>query len=174
MSSRSRFDSIRANARTLTKGSVFDLWVSAGVLVLSSLGVSSPAFARSNFDGDWSVVIQTRDGACMPTLRYPVAISNGIVGNAGDTPATIQGRVAPTGVVRVTVQSGGSWASGSGRLTATGGGGTWRGQGGSGLCAGTWQAERRSYGSQVMRGEAPLYNYAPQPSRPYYPGYPSR
>jgi hypothetical protein len=146
--------------------------VSAGLLVAALS--ASPALARSNFDGDWSVVIQTREGACMPTLRYPVAISNGIVGNAGDTPATVQGRVARTGAVKVTVQSGGSWASGSGRLTATAGGGTWRGQGMSGLCTGTWQAERRSYGAQVMRGGAPIYNYAPQPSRPYYHAYRSR
>jgi hypothetical protein len=174
MSSRSRFDRIRANRRTLTKSPVLPVWVSAAVLMVSSLGLNSTAFARSNFDGDWSVVIQTRDGACIPTLRYPVAISNGIVGNAGDTPATVQGRVAPTGAVRVTVQAGGSWASGSGRLTATGGGGTWRGEGTSGLCAGTWQAERRSYGTQVMQGRAPIYNYAPQPPRPYYPGHPNR
>jgi hypothetical protein len=110
----------------------------------------------------------------VPTIRYPVAINNGIVGNAGDTPATVQGRVAPTGAVNVTVQSGGSWASGSGRLTATGGGGVWRGQGTSGLCTGTWQAERRSNGAQVMQGGAPIYNYAPQPPRPYYPRYPTR
>ncbi len=172
MSSSSRFNLIRRNTHKTSKPTLH-LWLQAGVLLFASLGVSI-ASARSNFDGDWSVVIQTRDGACIPTLRYPVAISNGIVGNAGDTPATVQGRVAPTGAVRVTVQSGGSWASGSGRLTATGGGGTWRGQGTSGLCAGTWQAERGSYGAQVMQGGAPIYNYAPQRSRPFYPGYPSR
>ncbi len=122
MSSRCRFDLIGPSTHRPAKNRPIRV-VSAGVLVATSLAVTSPALARSNFDGDWSVVIQTRDGACMPTLRYPVAISNGIVGNAGDTPATVQGRVAPTGAVRVTVQSGGSWASGSGRLTATGGGG---------------------------------------------------
>lgn len=140
-------------------------------LLLSVVSIG-PTFARSNFDGDWSVVIQTRGGACPPTLRYPVAITNGIVSNAGETPATVQGRVAPSGAVRVVVQSGGSWASGSGRLRATGGNGIWRGQGTAGVCEGTWQAERRSSGAQVMRGRAPVYNYAPQP--PYYRGYPTR
>ncbi len=173
MSSSSRFNLIRRNTHKSTDRPPVHLWLQAGVLLFASLGVN-PGLARSNFDGDWSVVIQTRAGACIPTLRYPVAISNGIVGNAGDTPATVQGRVAPTGAVRVTVQSGGSWASGSGRLTATSGGGTWRGQGTSGLCTGTWQAERRSYGAQVMQGGAPIYNYVPQRSRPFYPGYPSR
>jgi len=143
------------------------------VLVPACLAVGSPSFARSNFDGEWSVSVETRGGACTPSVRYPVAITNGIVSNAGDIPATVQGRVAPSGAVRVTVQSGGSWASGSGRLGATSGSGVWRGQGTTGLCEGTWQAQRRSYGAQVMeRGGAPTYNYAPERPRQYY--YPSR
>jgi len=133
--------------------------------LLTATSVTSPALARSNFDGEWSVVIASRDGACAPTLRYPVTITNGIVTNDGNAPATVQGRVAANGAVRVSVQSGGSWASGSGRLSATSGSGVWRGQGTSGVCEGTWQAERRSYGTQVMRSGAPLYNYAPQRSR---------
>jgi hypothetical protein len=170
MSSSSRFD--LSNTRKPTNGPPLHVWVSAGVLVLASLGVSSPAFARSNFDGDWSVVIQSRDGACAPTVRYPVAITNGIVTNAGEVPATVQGRVAPSGAVRVTVQSGGAWASGSGRLSSTSGSGIWRGQGSTGICDGTWLAQRRNYGAQVMRPGAPVYNYAPLPSRRY--GYSRR
>jgi hypothetical protein len=167
MSSSSRFGHIRRNTGRPTNRPPVHVWIPAGVLVLASLGVTSPALARSNFDGDWSVVIETRGGACVPTLRYPLAITNGIVTNSGDSPAAVQGRVAPSGAVRVTVQSGGSWASGSGRLTTTGGSGVWRGQGTSGLCEGTWQAQRRSYGAQVIRSGAPIYNYAAQPSRRY-------
>ena len=164
-----RSDRFRRNSRISRRA-----WIAAIGLALGSLAVSNPALARSTFDGEWSVLIQTRGGACPAALRYPVAITNGIVSNGGETPATVQGRVAPTGAVRVTVQSGGSWASGSGRLTATGGSGIWRGQGTAGLCEGTWQAERRSVGAQVMRPGAPIYNYAPQPLRPYDRGYPSR
>jgi hypothetical protein len=120
------------------------LWIQTCVLLLSCFGFTSPSLARSSFDGAWSIIIVTRAGACLPTLRYPVAITNGIVTNGGATPAVATGRVAPTGAVRVTVQSGGSWASGSGQLSATTGGGVWRGQSSSGLCQGTWQAERRS------------------------------
>jgi hypothetical protein len=172
MFSRSRFSFVRPNTQRLTNRPPIS-WAAASALVLASFVVTGPVLARSNFDGDWSVVIETRGGACMPTLRYPVSITNGIVGNGGETSATVQGRVAPNGAVRVTVQSGGSWANGSGRLTATGGSGVWRGQGSSGLCEGTWQAQRRSYGAQVMRPGAPMYNYAPQARRQYYP-YPSR
>jgi hypothetical protein len=139
------------------------------VLLPACLAVGSPSFARSNFDGDWSVFIQTRGGACPPSVRYPVAITNGIVSNAGDVPAAVQGRVGPSGAVRVTVQSGGSWASGSGRLGATSGSGIWRGQGTNGVCQGTWQAQRRSLGAEAMQGRAPIYNYAPGRPRQYYP-----
>ncbi len=172
-SSNRRLDFVRSAVQTSTNRGPLRV-VAACALVLSSVGLASPAFSRSNFDGDWSVVIETREGACTPTLRYPVAISNGIVTNAGGTPAAVTGRVTPTGSVTVTVQSGGSWASGSGRLGATGGTGIWRGQGTSGACVGTWQAQRRSYGAQAMERRGPIYNYAPEGARRYYPGYPSR
>jgi hypothetical protein len=143
------------------------LWIQTCVLFLTCFVFTSPSSARSSFDGAWSVVIVTRAGACTPTLRYPVAITNGIVTNGGDSPASVSGRVAPTGAVRVTVQAGGSWAAGSGHLSTSGGSGVWRGQGSSGLCQGIWQAERRSYGAQVMERDAPIYSYAP--GRQYYP-----
>jgi hypothetical protein len=169
----SRIDLIRPTSHAPTNRRRFGLLIPACAVVLTCLGAINPSFARSGFDGEWSVVIVTRDGACTPTLRYPVAISNGIVGNASDTPVTVQGRVAPNGIVRVVVQSGGSWADGSGRLSTTTGSGVWRGQGISGLCEGTWQAERRGSGGQVMeRGGAPIYGYAPQQPRQYY--YPGR
>jgi hypothetical protein len=141
------------------------LWIQTCVLFLTCFIFTGPSLGRSSFDGAWSVVVVTRAGACTPTLRYPVAITNGIVTNGGDSPASVSGRVAPTGAVRVTVQSGGSWASGSGHLSASGGSGVWRGQGSSGLCQGTWQAERRSNGAQVMERGPPIYSYVP--GRPY-------
>jgi hypothetical protein len=94
------------------------------------------------FDGPWSVQINTRSGACDPSLRYGLQISNGVVSNAGGAPIAVSGRVAPSGAVRVSVSSGDQSASGSGRLTRMTGSGTWRGQGSRGFCAGTWVAER--------------------------------
>jgi hypothetical protein len=148
----------------VTSKSRFKLFIP--VLALAAVGITSPSFARSSFDGDWSVVIQTRGGACPATIRYPVAITSGVVVNAGDAPASVRGRVAPNGGVRVTVQSGGASASGSGRLTATGGSGIWRGQSTSGMCEGTWQAQRRSYGAHAMERGAPVYNFAPRYNYP--------
>jgi hypothetical protein len=72
---------------------------------------------------------------------------NGMVLNPSGE-AQVQGRVSPNGAVRVTVQAGGQWASGSVRLSSIRGGGVWRGQGNAGFCQGTWVAERRGgYGA---------------------------
>jgi hypothetical protein len=97
----------------------------------------------SAFDGSWSVLIITQSGACDRSYRYGVQISNGQVHNAGGEPIALSGRVAPSGAVSVSVAAGGQSASGAGRLTQTSGGGSWRGQGSQGFCAGTWRAARR-------------------------------
>jgi hypothetical protein len=96
------------------------------------------------FDGEWSVLIMTRSGACNPTYRYGVAIRNGEVLNAGGAPVDLEGHVARNGVVRVTIAAGSQEAHGAGRLSRTSGGGTWQGHGSAGTCAGTWEAERRA------------------------------
>jgi hypothetical protein len=114
--------------------------------VLGSSGIASSAdtaFARTAYDGAWSVLIVTRSGACDPTYRYGVKISDGNVIYDGGAPITMQGRVTPKGAVRVIVTAGSQWADGSGRLTRNQGGGVWKGQGLSSPCTGTWQAERR-------------------------------
>jgi hypothetical protein len=98
----------------------------------------------SAFDGDWSVLIQTRAGACEPSFRYGVRIQNGEVLNGGGAAVALGGRVAPNGAVRVSVAAGDQAAHGSGRLSRTTGGGTWQGQGSRGTCAGTWVADRRA------------------------------
>jgi hypothetical protein len=107
---------------------------------------SSSAFASvpsGAFDGEWSVLITTRSGACDPAYRYGVEIRNGEVLNAGGAPVSLEGHVARNGVVRVTIAAGDQEAHGAGRLSRTSGGGTWQGQGSAGTCAGTWEAERR-------------------------------
>lgn len=116
------------------------------ILALAGAAIAAPGIAcsaeRDAFDGDWSVVITTQDGACDPSLRYGVKIADGEVLNRGNIIADIRGRVGPRGLIRVDVKSGDQWASGSGRLGTTGGTGSWSGQGSAGLCAGTWVAQR--------------------------------
>ena len=115
--------------------------------VLSTLlaaSSASTAFARSIYDGDWSVLIITQSGSCDASYRYGVTISDGNVTYQGGAPITLQGRVTPKGAVRVIVQSGNQWADGSGRLKGNQGGGVWKGQGMSSACAGVWRADRES------------------------------
>ena len=109
----------------------------------ASAAATSAAFARTLYDGAWSVLIVTRSGSCDPTYRYGVQISDGNVVYDGGGLVTMQGRVTPKGAVRVIVQGGGQWADGSGMLKRNQGGGVWKGQGASSACAGIWQAERR-------------------------------
>jgi hypothetical protein len=114
------------------------------LLLVSSLAgvtLSPDARARTAFDGDWSVLISTGNGACAPSYRFGVQIFEGaIIYQSGGV--SLQGRVTPKGAVRVTVQSGSQSASGQGQLSMMRGGGVWRGHDSSGACSGTWVAER--------------------------------
>lgn len=139
------------------------------VLALAGAGIGPPAQARSAYDGPWSIVITTRGGACQPSIRYGVDISNGRIINPAAGGPDVQGRVTPRGAVSVTVRSGGAWAVGSGRLGRSAGGGAWRGQGSSGLCDGTWVAQRRGPATAQTTGAAPSYygsSSAPGPAAP--------
>jgi hypothetical protein len=109
-------------------------------LIGATAYVTLPAEAKTSFDGNWSVVIITEKGTCDRSYRYPVRISDGAVGYAGEASFNVSGRVAANGKVTVKVSRGDRSASGSGQLSANSGGGSWSG----GECSGTWQAERRS------------------------------
>jgi hypothetical protein len=130
----------------------------------------------------WSVAINTHRGACQSGLRYGMQILNGHVVSAAGGAAYVRGIVNPGGAVRVSVQSGGQWANGSGRLGVATGGGVWHGQGNAGPCSGTWSAQRMT--SQVAAGQMPqaaeqmpgrpIYNYARNYAPAYAPNYAPR
>jgi hypothetical protein len=133
----------------------------ASALAIAAAGFTSPAFASTPYDGSWSVVIMTRVGACEPTLRYGVEISNGtFLNSVGNGQVDVSGQVGRRGVVKVSVRAGGAWADGSGRLGMNSGSGVWQGQGSSGACEGTWVAERRGPGSETANPGS-VYSYAP-------------
>jgi hypothetical protein len=110
--------------------------------IVSTAG--SAATARNIYDGNWSVLIVTQSGSCDPSYRYGVQIMDGMVIYSGGAPITMQGRVTPKGAVRVIVQAGSQWADGSGKLKGNTGGGVWKGQGVSSMCAGVWRADREN------------------------------
>ena len=116
-----------------------------GAFMPSAAVARSPhaAAAGSPYDGSWSVMFYTRSGACDAAYRSGVMIQNSVIYPQGGG-FNLNGRVSSNGAVSATVSSGGSaYASGSGRLARSSGGGVWRGQGSSGACAGTWAAQRR-------------------------------
>jgi hypothetical protein len=116
-------------------------------LASAGAGVASSAPASSPYDGNWSVVITTRVGACEPTSRYRLQITNGAVVNGAGKDIDVRGQVSRSGIVSVSVRSGDAWAVASGRLRGETGNGTWKGKGSSGACEGTWDAERRGEGA---------------------------
>ena len=87
-------------------------------------------------------MILTKTGICDPSYRYPIRITNGTVGNAGNATVNITGKVGKNGALTVNVGTGDKTATGTGRLAGKTGSGSW--SGGNGACAGVWQAERRS------------------------------
>ena len=126
-----RFLSVRAVAALAALG-----------FLAATVPASAPASARSNFDGQWSVLIVTQKGTCDRAYRYPVKIDNGSVGYAGEASFNVSGKVGANGAVTVVVSRGSTSAKGTGRMSATDGSGIWIA--GSGDCSGTWTAERRS------------------------------
>ena len=114
------------------------------ILAMSSVPAApAPISAgKASYDGTWSVLIVTQQGKCDRAYRYPVRISNGSVGYAGEASFNVSGNVGANGAVTVTVSRGGQSAKGTGQLSGNGGAGRWTA--GSGECSGTWTAERRS------------------------------
>ena len=100
------------------------------------------AASKANFDGAWSVLIVTQKGTCDRAYRYPVRISNGSVGYAGEASFNVSGNVGANGAVTVMVSKGNQSAKGTGQLSGNEGSGRWTA--GSGECSGSWTAERRS------------------------------
>jgi hypothetical protein len=129
--------------RFSTKTTAASAFAALAILAASAVPASPApiAAAKPNFNGTWSVLIVTEQGTCDRAYRYPVRISNGSVGYAGEASFNVTGRVGANGAVTVTVSRGGQSASGSGMLSTSDGSGYWRTA--SGECSGTWTAERR-------------------------------
>jgi hypothetical protein len=113
----------------------------AGLALASAF--ATPAPARTNYDGNWSVLIITQSGPCDRGYRYGVAIRNGGVFYTGSLAVNLDGRVSGNGRVNVRVSAGSQGATGTGRFSRNSGSGSWRGTGSAGSCSGTWTAERR-------------------------------
>jgi hypothetical protein len=113
----------------------------AALVLAATPAFSAPTQTAANFDGSWSVLIVTQKGDCDRGYRYPVQISNGSVGYAGQASFNVGGKVGSNGAISVTVSRGDKAAHGTGTLSGTEGSGFWKTGGGE--CSGTWTAEKR-------------------------------
>src|SRR5882757_7754889 len=109
----------------------------AALTALAILAASAaPAFAapiaasKASFDGNWSVLIVTQKGTCDRAYRYPVRITNGAVGYAGEASFNVNGQVGANGAVTVTVSRGSQSATGTGQMSLSDGTGRWATSGG--------------------------------------------
>ena len=91
-------------------------------------------------NGTWAVELVTESGLCNARYSYALAIREGqvrlISGGAG---ARVSGHVGADGSVGLTVSNGTASGTGTGRLRAGNGSGTWAV---SSLCSGRWTARR--------------------------------
>src|SRR5256885_3007077 len=95
-------------------------------LAFTAAFAPEPAAARTNYDGNWSVLIVTNSGPCDRAYRYGLSIRDGRVFYQGSAAVNVDGRVAPNGRVQVRVWAGSQSASGAVRLSSNYGSGTWR------------------------------------------------
>src|SRR5256885_15547396 len=112
-------------------------------LAFTAAFAPEPAAARTNYDGNWSVLIVTNSGPCDRAYRYGLSIRDGRVFYQGSASVNVDGRVAPNGRVQVRVWAGSQSASGAGRLSSNYGSGTWRGARSSAPFGGGVSAARR-------------------------------
>ena len=116
----------------------------AAVMCLSLASVAQADTKRSAspnaYDGRWSVMVITEQGACDRASRLSLGISNGRIEMA-DAMAAAAGTVDKRGRVAVRVMQGADVLAASGSLGAGSGSGKWRAP--SKQCAGRWVAERR-------------------------------
>src|SRR3954447_2458210 len=98
----------------MTKTIVCTLTAFALLAASAVPGAAAPiALGKQSLDGTWSVLIVTEQGKCDRAYRYPVRISNGSVGYAGEASFNVSGSVGANGTVTVTVPRGSQSAKGT-------------------------------------------------------------
>jgi len=117
----------------------------AAVVVAAVTAMPGAADAKAahaaGYDGSWNVLIITQAGTCDQIYSFPVQIVGGRIASNAAT-ANVTGLVGRGGSVAVRVSSGGSFATGTGRLGLGSGAGRWSGRGSAGVCSGRWEATR--------------------------------
>ena len=103
------------------------------------LASAMPAQAVTKFDGAWNLQFVTQRGTC-DSYNFTVNVNNGIVSHPNLV--RFHGRVQNSGSVKASVAVMDKFASGSGKLAASTGRGTWSGYSGQDRCGGYWIAQK--------------------------------
>jgi len=109
---------------------------------LASQSTINNAHADTSFDGSWIVQIVMDRGNCDPISQLTIDIRGGALQYVSDSAVSVHGQVIGDGQVRVHLTHGSHKATGTGRLSASSGTGTWHGTGLASSCVGRWSAER--------------------------------
>src|SRR6202166_2555714 len=112
-------------------------WMIAAACLIAPASV---AHARSAYDGSWDLAFVTQKGACDPSYNFTVNVSDGNVTHPNLV--KFKGYVAISGYVHASVTVHDKFASGTGRLFGTSGGGRWSGRAAGAQCSGYWTAQR--------------------------------
>jgi len=113
------------------------LSIAAVALCLASVVPANAAVTK--YDGAWNLQFVTQRGSC-DTYNFTVNVNNGLVTHPNLV--RFHGRVLNSGAVNASVIVMDKSASGSGRLTAAAGRGTWSGYSGQTRCGGYWTAQK--------------------------------
>jgi type 1 fimbria pilin len=108
----------------------------ASALAAAAGLAAAPAIAQTPYDGLWNVTIVTKAGACEPSTRSTLTVTDGKVSAAG---ADVSGSIGREGLVRVSI--GGAYANG--QLSGNSGSGKWNGASAGVPCSGRWEASRQ-------------------------------
>jgi hypothetical protein len=114
----------------------------AATVTAAALTQATYVRAATKFDGNWSVVVYTKNGPCDAAYRFSGQIVNGAIAYGGGGGVEVSGRVRPSGAASLRVSSGAAYAVASGHLNPARGAGHWYGQASGGRCSGTWVAQR--------------------------------
>jgi hypothetical protein len=110
----------------------------AGIAALASVSAALPAVAGTNYDGNWSVALQTERGTCQ-AASWSLAVSGGRIEDSGlfvQSAGYIDGR----GHVVLRVTHGSDTLAANGRVEGARASGTW--QSPTQQCSGRWFATR--------------------------------
>ena len=118
-------------------------WLLGTGAVMLLMGILMlPAWATGRFDGDWNVIVATKEGTCPKFYTFPVTIREGVIRGIM---SGVKGRYEIKGRVAKDGRFAWGWGHSTGQLSEHEGTGLWATTVGvrSGACAGDISLQRQ-------------------------------